>query len=111
MLRNALACKKKLTPTATVVLCLLCIVIGWYVNNLGIIGWLAILASVSYTILMCTTKNAQQMRYAVILSSSLWLVHDFYVQSYPTVISGSFLIAWTIIQILKHRRLHSYHKI
>ena len=56
-------------------------------------------------------KNAQQMRYALIFSSILWVIHDFYVQSYPTVISGCFLIAWTIVQILKQREVNSYRKI
>ena len=94
----------------TWVLSVLCVIVGWYVNNLGIIGWLAIMASTGYTILMYTTKNAQQMRYAVIFSSGLWVIHDFYVQSYPTVISGCFLIAWTIVQIIKHEKFYSHHK-
>ena len=110
LIRNMLAYKKKLTLTATFILSVLCVVIGLYVNNLGVVGWLAIIASTSYTILMYTTKNAQQMRYAVIFSSALWVIHDFYVQSYPTVISGCCLIAWTIIQILKHGRLYFSHK-
>ena len=110
LIRNMLAYKKKLTVTATFILSIACVAVGLYVNNLGIIGSLAIWASVGYTILMYMAKNAQQMRYAVILSSALWVVHDFFVQSYPTVISGCFLIAWTIIQILKYRKLHFHHK-
>lgn len=104
LVRNMLAYKKKLTPTATSILSALCIFIGMYINNLGIIGWCAITASTGYTILMYTTKNAQQMRYAVIFSSILWLVHDLYVQSYPTVLSGIALIIWTIIQIIEHHK-------
>ena len=99
-----------MTATATFILSVLGIVIGLYINNLGVIGWLAILASTGYTILMYTAKNAQQMRYAVIFSSALWIVHDFYVQSYPTVISGCFLIAWTIVQILKYGKFNFHHK-
>ena len=110
LIRNMLAYKKKLTATAMFILSVLTVVIGLYVNNLGIIGWLAIMASTGYTILMYTTKNAQQMRYAVIFSSGLWVIHDFYVQSYPTVIAGCFLIAWTIIQILKHERFYFHRK-
>lgn len=102
-----LAYKKKLTPQVTFVLSVICVVVGLYINNLGVVGWMAIVASTSYTILMCTTKNAQQMRYAVVLSSILWVIHDFYVQSYPTVISGCFLTAWTIIQIIKYQKVHT----
>ena len=110
LIRNMLAYRKKLTAMATLMLSVACVVVGLYINNLGLIGWWAILASTSYTVLMYVAKSAQQMRYAVIFSSILWVVHDFYVQSYPTVISGCFLIAWTIIQILKYRRLNASHK-
>ena len=108
--RNVLACKNKLTPKITFILSFLCVIIGWYINNLGLIGWMAILASVSYTVLMCLARNAQQMRYAVIFSSVLWLVHDYYVQSYPTVLSGTLLIIWTTIQIFKHRKIRSHKR-
>ena len=104
LVRNILAYKQKLTVKIAIWLSVLCVVIGAYTNNLGIIGWFAIAASTSYTVLMFTTKNAQQMRYAMLLSSGLWLVHDFYVQSYPTVVSGTILIIWTTIQIIKYQR-------
>ena len=110
LIRNMLAYKKRLTFKATLVLSFACVVVGLYINNLGVIGWLAILATTGYTLLMYVAKNAQQMRYALIFSSSLWLIHDFYIQSYPTVVSGCFLIAWTIIQVLKYQRLGSNHK-
>jgi len=110
LIRNMLAYKKKLTLTATIILSVLCVVVGLYVNNLGFIGSLAIWASVGYTVLMYMAKNAQQMRYAVILSSVLWVIHDFYIQSYPTVMSNCCLVAWTIIQTLKYRRLDTSHK-
>ena len=110
LLRNMLAYRKKLTLKATVILSIACVIAGLYVNNRGIFGWTVIAGTTSYTIFMYLAKNAQQMRYALIFSSILWIVHDFYVQSYPTVISGCFLIAWTIIQILKYRKLHFHHK-
>lgn len=110
LVRNILAYKQKLTVQIAIWLSVLCVVIGAYTNNLGIIGWFAIAASTSYTVLMFTTKNAQQMRYAMLLSSGLWLVHDFYVQSYPTVVSGIILIIWTTIQIIRYQSVSLSHK-
>ena len=105
LLRNVLAYKKKLNIQMALWLSVLCIVVGVYTNNLGIFGWFAIAASTSYTVLMYTTKNSQQMRYAMLLSSGLWLIHDFYVQSYPTVVSGILLMIWTTIQIIRYRNV------
>lgn len=104
-IRNILACKNRLTSQMTFALSAVCIIVGCYINNLGIIGWLAIIASTSYTIFMYTTKNAQQMRYAMLSNIALWLIHDFYVQSYPSVITGLALSVWTVIQIFKNRTL------
>lgn len=113
LIRNVLACKNKLTSRMTVLLSVLCVIIGWYINNLGLIGWLAIIASTSYTIFMYTTKNDQQMRYAMLTNIALWLFHDLYIQSYPSVITGLGLFGWTIAQIHRNapqkRKIKLYH--
>ncbi len=102
LIRNILAYKHKLTTKTTFGLSVLCIMIGMYVNNLGFIGWLAIIASTSYTVLMYTTRNDQQMRYAILSNLTLWLIHDCYIQSYPTALTEISLIAWTTFKN-KHR--------
>lgn len=103
MIRNVLACQNKLTARATFWLSVLCVISGLYMNNLGVIGLLAIIASVSYTIFMYTTKNDQQMRYVVVFNSCLWLIHDCFIKSYPTVLTGIIFIIWTVIQIIKNK--------
>ena len=102
LLRNILSYKDKLTKSITYVLCLLCIAIGLYVNNRGIIGFFPVVATASYTIFIYTTKNEQQMRYALISNLLLWFVHDFYVQAYPSAIMDMTLSIWTCIQAFRH---------
>lgn len=113
LIRNILAYKNKLTAQMAFALSVVCIIIGWYINNLGLIGWLAIIASTSYTIFMYIAKNDQQMRYALLTNIALWLFHDLYIQSYPTVITGLGLFVWTIIQIHRNaplkRKIKLYH--
>ncbi|MBR6412506.1 MAG: YgjV family protein [Alphaproteobacteria bacterium] len=103
LIRNILACKNKLNSHITFILSFLCLITGLYMNNLGLIGLLAIIASVSYTVFIYITKNDQQMRYAIIFNSVLWLIHDYYIKSYPTFLTGIIFILWTIIQIFKNR--------
>ena len=103
MIRNALAYKNRLTSQLTAFLVLLCIVISLWINNLGIIGILAIVASASYTIFMYTTINEQQMRWALVLNQTLWFIHDLYIQAFPAVAVAVTLIIWTSIQIFRHR--------
>lgn len=105
LIRNILAYKNKLSKKLTFILVVLCIIAGLWANNRGIIGLFPIIASASYTILMHTTNNEQQMRYALISNLMLWFVHDIYVQAYPSAITDMVLSVWTLLQIYKSRKI------
>ena len=100
LIRNYLACKDKLNDRITFVLVVLCIIVGLIINNLGIIGLLAIVASSSYTFFMYISKDEQQLRWALLSNLILWLIHDSYIQAYPASITCAVLIVWTSIQII-----------
>ena len=104
-IRHSLAYKNMLTFRITIILICVCIITGLWINNLGLIGILAIAASASYTLLMYVTKNDQQMRWALVLNQSLWFIHNIYVQAYPSVASEVILTIWTLIQIYRNRRI------
>ncbi len=108
LIRNILAYKNKLTKNITWILLILCIVAGLWANNRGIIGLFPIIASASYTIFMYTTKNEQQMRWALVSNLILWFVHDAYVQAYPSALTDLILSGWTFTQIYKNRRYKSF---
>ena len=102
--RNILAYKNKLTKKLTLILLILCIIAGLWANNRGIIGLFPIIASAEYMIFMFTSKSSQQLRWALVLNLILWLVHDVYVQAYPSAITDLVLSAWTLIQIFQNRK-------
>lgn len=103
LVRNVLAYKNKLTKLMTLILFVLCIIVGIVANNRGVIGWFPIVASSSYTIFLYTTKNDQQMRYALISNLLLWLVHDVCIQAYPSAVADVVLCVWTAYQAYKNR--------
>ncbi len=102
LIRNILSYQNKLTKTITAVLTLLCIIMGLIFNNLGWIGLFPIAAVASYTVLLYTTKNEQQMRYALILSMLLWFVPDIYVKAYPAALNDILMALWTAFFAVKH---------
>lgn len=104
LVRNILAYKDRLTKRITFVLCLMILVVGVWVNNRGIIGIFPVAAIVSYTILIYTTKNEQQMRYALILNMVLWFVHNLFIMAYPSAISNVAICLWTALNIIKNRK-------
>lgn len=70
LIRNILAYKNKLNKNITWILC---VIAGLWANNRGIIGLFPIIASASYTVFIYTTKNEQQMRWALVLNLFLGL--------------------------------------
>lgn len=104
LIRNVLAYKNKLSVQVTYVLFFLCIVVGIYANNLGIIGWFPIAASSSYTIFMKICRTDQQMRYAVISNLALWFVHDIYIQAYPSAAADVILCLWSAVQVVRNMK-------
>lgn len=104
LVRNILAYKNKLSSKITFILMILCVVFGLWANNRGIIGFFPVVASTSYTIFMYTTKNEQQMRWALISNLFLWFVHDVYVQAYPSAAMDVILSVWTAIQVFVNRK-------
>lgn len=104
LLRNILAYKNKLDLKWTILLTALCIIIGFIVNNAGIFGILAIIASAGYTVFMYTSKTAQQMRYAMVFNLSLWFIHNCYIQAYPSALSSLLLALWALIQTFKNHK-------
>jgi len=104
LVRNILAYKHKLTTKITYALFILIIIAGLCANNRGIIGLFPIVASSSYTIFIFTTKNEQQMRWALVSNLSLWFVHDFYVQAYPSAVIDFVICIWTIVVIYRNRK-------
>lgn len=108
LIRNILAYKNKLTKKITWILFILCIVVGLYANNRGLIGLFPIVASASYTIFMFTTKDEQQIRWALVSNLILWFVHDIYIQAYPSALTDVVLSIWTSVQIFKKSKIKSF---
>ena len=104
LIRNVLAYKSRLTRKITWILFVLCIVFGLLANNRGFIGLFPVIASSSYTVFMFTTKDEQQMRWALVSNLMLWFVHDIYVQAYPSAATDVLLSIWTIVQIFRNRK-------
>lgn len=87
IVRNALILKKKNTKVITICLVLIQIALGTYVNNLGLVGYLPIISSVSYTLTTFLTSKMQFLRWLIIENMSLWFIYDL-------TINATLLFAW-----------------
>lgn len=102
IIRNTLIIKQKNTKWITLCLVLIQISLGSYVNNLGVIGFLPIISSVSYTLTTFLTSKMQILRWLIIENMLLWLVYDITIKAYPAVCMDIFISLSTLLAIYKH---------
>lgn len=102
--RNFLTAKNIIRTWLTIIFCILIIVCGIIFNNKGLIGIIAIVASLEYTILTAYTKNVMTTRIALLLNVSLWLVHDSIMMLVPAMIIDAIVIITTVVKIIKEKR-------
>jgi len=79
--RNILCYKEKLNNTSKIVLIALSTILSLCFNNLGIIGLLPLISTITYILLM-NIKNVIKFKYLIIITTMLWLFYDIYIKSY-----------------------------
>ena len=106
IIRNSLMVKKKMTKTILTILIVIQIIVGTYLNQLGLIGYLPIISSVSYSLAIAITRNLQWLRW-VIENMLLWLIYDLTIKAYPAAITDVTITLTTLIAIIKNRKTFS----
>ena len=107
IIRNSLMVKKKMTKTILTILIVIQIIVGTYLNQLGLIGYLPIISSVSYSLAIAITRNLQWLRWVIIENMLLWLIYDLTIQAYPAAITDITITLTTLIAIIQNRKTFS----
>ena len=107
IIRNSLMVKKKMTKTILTILIIIQIIVGTYLNQLGLIGYLPIISSVSYSLAIAATPNLQWLRWVIIENMLLWLIYDLTIQAYPAAITDITITLTTLIAIIQNRKTFS----
>ena len=107
IIRNGLMVKKKMTKTILAILIIIQIIVGSYLNQLGVIGYLPIISSVSYSLAIAITRNLQWLRWVIIENMLLWLIYDLTIKAYPAAITDIAITLTTLIAIIRNRKTFS----
>ncbi len=107
IIRNSLMVKKTMTKTILTTLIIIQIIVGTYLNQLGLIGYLPIISSVSYSLAIATTPNLQWLRWVIIENMLLWLIYDLTIKAYPAAITDITITLTTLIAIIRNRKTFS----
>ncbi len=103
VVRNLLSYNAKLNRTAQVLLSLAAILSTLLFNNIGWLGMLPIAAAVSYTLCM-NTPDVKKLKWLIFGTLLLWIVHDFAIQSYVSVVFNVFSAITCLIGIFRKEK-------
>lgn len=101
--RNILCYKEKLNNIAKFILIILAIVLSICFNNLGIIGFLPLISTIAYILLM-NTKNVIRFKLLIIFTMILWCFYDLYIKSYTSACFDFMCIVTNIISIMQIKK-------
>lgn len=99
-IRNILCYKNKLGMKEKVIIIMLSIVLSLIFNNLGIIGLLPLISTITYILLM-DTKNVINFKVLTIFTLVLWLIYDINIKSYTSAIFDFMCVIANIIAIFQ----------
>ena len=101
--RNILCYRDKLDLKAKVILILLSVTISIMFNNLGFIGLLPVISTVTYIILM-NTKDIIKFKWLNVFTMFTWLIYDLVIKSYTSAIFDFMGIIANVISIIQISR-------
>lgn len=100
--RNILCYKNKLDLKAKIILIFLATTLSLMFNNLGVIGLLPVISTITYILLM-NTKDILKFKWLIIFTMLMWLIYDLSIKSYTSAIFDFMNIVANIISIIQIR--------
>ena len=100
MIRNILCYKNKLGLKEKIIITILSIILTFKFNNLGYIGLLPLISTVSYIWLM-NIKDVRKFKLLIIFTMLLWLIYDVVIKSYTSAIFDFMNIIANMLTLLQ----------
>ena len=110
MIRNILCYKNKLGLKEKIIITILAIILTFKFNNLGYIGLLPLISTVSYIWLM-NIKDVKKFKLLIIFTMLMWLIYDVVIKSYTSAIFDFMNIIanmLTLLQIKLVKKVKNY---
>ena len=102
-IRNILCYKEKLNNLAKAILIILSVVLSLIFNNIGFIGFLPVISTVTYILLM-NIKDIIKFKYLIIFTMILWLIYDVYIKSYTSACFDFMNVVANLISIYQIKK-------
>ncbi len=106
IVRNLLCYYKKFNIPVKIIFIIISTILTILFNNMGIIGYFPLIAVVVYTWLI-TIEDIVKFKILIIFTMVMWVIWDFTIKSYTTVIFDLFTIVTNLISMysIKHKKV------
>lgn len=105
LIRNLFAIGKKEQKILQWLLLAAAVGFGLYFNNLGLLGWLPVVANVEYSLaVLYFSKNEYALKLAFAVNVFMFGIFNFAIQNYIAVGGNLFVFIMTVIYLIKERR-------
>lgn len=98
--RNILCYKNKLDLKSKIILIFLATTLSLMFNNLGVIGLLPVISTITYILLM-NIKDVIKFKYLIIFTMILWFFYDLYIKSYTSACFDFMNIVANFVSIIQ----------
>ena len=100
LIRNILCYRDKLGLKEKIVITFLSIILTLKFNNLGCIGLLPLISTVSYVWLM-NIKDVKKFKWLIVFTMLMWLIYDVVIKSYTSAIFDFMNIVANIVTLFQ----------
>ena len=100
MIRNILCYKDKLGLKEKIVITILATILTLKFNNLGYIGLLPLISTVSYVWLM-NIKDVKKFKWLIVFTMLMWFIYDVVIKSYTSAIFDFMNIVANIVTLFQ----------
>ena len=108
ILRNFAAMKNIKSKVIEWTLIVLGVVLGIVFNNLGLIGWLPIVANLEYSLAVFRFRNdARGIKIALIINMLMFTVFSFYIRNYAGIVGNTVVAAATAVALIREKKAAS----
>ena len=107
MIRNIICYKEKLGTREKIIITILAVVLSLIFNNLGIIGILPVISTVTYVWLM-NVKDVRKFKLLIAFTMLMWLIYDTVIKSYTSAIFDFMNLIANVITVFQIRKLNTF---
>ena len=108
MIRNIICYKEKLGFKERILITILSITLSLKFNNLGIIGFLPVVSTITYVWLM-KIKDVKKFKLLITFTMLLWLIYDIFIKSYTSAIFDFVTLIANVITIFQIKYRGDYY--